>query len=392
MSNRAFRWFLAFFVGSALVAACADTGLHPQGRAPGWTRVPDSPLSPRFGALAFWVDNRIVITGGSDGRPCPPGADCVPSTTPPLRDGAAFDPTTGKWQAIAAAPVSLGGASTAVLDDTVYLLIRGSDWAPRSPPAFVAYDAGRDRWLELPLPPGEEHSGLTLAEAGDRVIAYQGSQENGVGRDLVFDPLDETWSELPPDPLTPSFDRTMVWTDAGLVLLGIEDVPQPGSIEPAVYRAAVLDLKTLKWRRLPDSEVVGYDPAWFWSGGRVVNPTLGTSDGGEVGGWGHSYPHGGMLEPTRGAWSPLPKDAPSPSGYPGVSLAGGDYVVSLMGAVLHAPSGTWFELPPPPGSAEEGQAITWAGDGLFVWDGVVWDGDEPTLVSDAWFWHPSQPG
>jgi hypothetical protein len=33
----------------------------------------------------------------------------------------------------------------------------------------------------------------------------------------------------------------MVWTDAGLVLLGIENVPQPGSEGPAVYRAAILD-------------------------------------------------------------------------------------------------------------------------------------------------------
>lgn len=388
MSNRAVRWFLALLVGPVLVAGCADADLQPPS-ASGWTRLTDSPLSPRFNALAFWVDGRIVITGGSDGRPCPPNADCAPSTTPSLRDGATFDPTTGRWQAIAVAPVAPGGASSAILNDTVYLLIRGSDWAPGFPPAFVAYDARRDRWLELPPPPGEDDSGLTLASGGDRLIAYQGSQENGVGHDLVFDPHDETWRELPPDPLIPSFDRTMVWTDAGLVLVGIEDAPQPGAIEPAFYRAAILDLETLNWRRLPDSEVVGYEPAWFWSGGRVVNPTLGTSDGGEVGGWGRSYPHGGMLEPARGTWAPLP-DPPRPSGYPGVSLAGGDYVVSLMGAVLHAPSETWFELPAPPESAQEGQAITWAGEGLFVWGGVRWDGDDPSLVSDAWMWRPSR--
>jgi len=384
--NRAIRASLTFLVGTAVLVGCADADLQAPS-ASGWTRVADSPLSPRFGALAFWVDDRIVITGGSDGRPCPPNADCAPSTTPPLRDGAAFDPATGGWHDIASAPVALEGASTAILDDMVYLLIRGSDWVPGSAPAFVAYDARRDRWLDLPLPPDGKDTGLILAAAGDQVIAYQGSQENGVAHDLVFDPLDETWSELPPDPLIRSFDRTMVWTDAGLVLFGIEDVPQPGSIEPALYRAAVIDLETLKWRRLPDSEVVGYEPAWFWSGGQVVNPTLGTSDGGEVNGWGRSYPHGGMLEPKRGMWSALP-DAPPSSGYPGVSLAGDDYVVSLMGAVLHAPSGTWFELPPPPGSAGEGQAITWAGDSLFVWGGVRWDGDEPSIVSDPWLWRP----
>ena len=381
----AIRGALVVLVASVLAAGCAEGSGQSRDGASGWTQIPGSPLSPRFGALAFWVDDRILIMGGANDRPCPPNADCVPST--PLLDGASFDPGTGAWREIARPPLPLARASTAVLGDRVYLWIHGLDWTLDSPPAFIAYDARRDRWVDLPLPPGEE-TGFTLAAAGDHLIAYQGSQENGVSHDLAFDPEAETWTELPPDPLIPSFDRTIVWTGEELVLLGIEDVPQPGSAEPALYRAATLDLGTFRWHRLPDSEIVGYEPAWFWSGERVVNPTLGTSDGGEVDGWGRSYPHGGFLDPTRGTWSGLP-DAPQSSGYPGVSLAGGDHVVSLMGAVLHVPSGTWFELQPLAGSAEEGEAVTWAGDRLFVWGGVRWDGDEPTVLSDGWFWRPS---
>ena len=385
--NRAIRAALSFVVGSALLSGCAGSG-HSTGGASGWTALPGSPLSPRFGARAFWVGDRMVVMGGSQDRPCPPNADCVPST--PLSDGASFDPATGTWREIAEAPVRLGGASAAVLNETVYLLMQGSVLEPGvPPPAFLAYDAQRDLWRELLLPPDEEEIGFVLAVAGERLILYQGSQENGVEHDLLFDPADQTWTELPPDPLIPSFDRTMVWTDAGLVLTGIEDVPQPGSTGPALYRAAVLDLETLQWKRLPDSEVVGYEPAWFWSDGQVVNPTLGSSDGGEVGGWGRSYPHGGILDPDSGTWSSLPP-APEPSGYPGVSLGGDQYVVSLMGAVLHVPSGTWFELPPPPGSVTE-QAVTWADDRLFVWGGVRWEGDESfSLVSDGWFWKPPE--
>jgi hypothetical protein len=87
-----------------------------------------------------------------------------------------------------------------------------------------------------------------LASYGDRVVAYQGSQELGVQSDLAFDPSTRSWTELPADPLVTSFDRAMVWTDAGLVLLGIENVPQPGSEGPAVYRAAILDRSTGEWR------------------------------------------------------------------------------------------------------------------------------------------------
>jgi hypothetical protein len=381
------RAYVAVSVGLVLLAGCADSHLKPARDEPGWTQVADPPLSPRYGAHAFWLDERVVVMGGTDTRPCPPSADCVPPDQPPFRDGAALDLTTGRWRPIADAPVPLGWASSAIVGDTVYLWITGSEWSPGAPPSFVAYDAGDDRWQELPLPQGEEDEWQALAAAGDLVVAYQGSQENGVRPDLAFDPSTRTWAELPRDPLIPSFDRTMVWTDDGLVLIGIEDVPQTGSRDPAFYRAAVLDLDARRWRRLPDSEIVGYDPTWFWSAGRVVNPTLGASDGGDVDAWGRSYSHGGMLDPASGTWSSLP-DPPRPGRYPGVSIGGGDYVVSLMGAVLHVPSGTWFELLPPPQTADEGQAITWARDRLFVWGGVRWDGEDATVVSDAWFWFP----
>jgi hypothetical protein len=34
--------------------------------------------------------------------------------------------------------------------------------------------------------------------------------------------------------------------------------------------------------------------------GRLINPTLGDADGGEVGNWGRTYPYGGIFDPLRG--------------------------------------------------------------------------------------------
>jgi hypothetical protein len=239
------------------------------------------------------------------------------------------------------------------------------------------------------VPPVGDDLNNLLAAAGEHVVVYQQSQERGVQSDFEFDPATGTWRELPRDPLIESFDRTMVWTDAGIVLLGIENVPQPGSEEPALYRSAVLDPGTREWRRLPDSEVSGYDPSWFWAGGRLVNPTLGTSDGGEVNNWGRSYSHGGILDPAEGTWSPLP-NAPAPGEpFPGVAVGGERYVSTFSGWALDMTTGTWLELPPPPDSADEGQALAWAGDQLFVWGGVRWDGMEPTILDAGWIWDPS---
>jgi hypothetical protein len=91
-----------------------------------------------------------------------------------------------------------------------------------------------------------------------------------------------------------------------------------------------------------------------------------------------------MLDPVCDGG--LPADLPRPG--PIRTSRWGDYVVSPNGWVLHVPSATWFELEPPPGSADERQALTWADDRLFVWGGVRWHGDGATIVSDAWFWRP----
>lgn len=372
-----------FFVG----AACADPSSEGPSAGAGWESIPASPLSTRYGAHAFWVGGRVVVVGGFETDPCPPNADCVLPSEPPLHDGAAFDPFTEEWGPIAEAPAPLGWVSAAVVGDVLYVLVLEFEWMPLTQRAFLRYDVARDRWDELEPPSTGTDRSYLLAAAGERVVAYQSSQEWGVRPDLEYEPASGAWSELPADPLIESFDRTMLWTDTGLVLLGIENVPQPGSAEPGLYRAAVLDLATRSWRRLPDSEITGYDPSWFWVGDRVVNPTLGSSDGGGNS-WGRSYPHGGILDPVQGTWSPLP-NAPAPgANFPPIAVGGENYVSSFSGWALEVTTGTWLELPPPPEAGHEGQALTWAGDRFFVWGGVRWDGMEPTILDEGWLWNP----
>lgn len=386
---------LAFSGGRSAVdrppaASESQPGAETPGGGPGaWHALPEGPLSPRHGAQAFLVQGRVVVLGGRETPPCPPAADCVLPEDPPLKDGAAFVPETGTWSTIAPSPVPLSSMSGAVLRDTLYLWIPALDQRPSGRPVFLAYHADEDRWEELPAPPGAGRaSSLQLVATDDAVVAHPTTQEIDVSPDLLFDPSTGEWTELPPDPLVPSFDRAMVWTDGELLLLGIEVVPNPGSEGPALYRAAALDVGNGTWRRLPDSGVTGYDPVWFWAAGKVVNPTLGTSDGGEVNGWGRPYPHGGMLDPATGEWSDLPP-MPEPGSYRGPSVGGGGHVVSSGGAVLDLAAETWSPLPAPPDAADEGAAAVWAGDGLLVWGGHTWAGSEATLLNTGWWWQPA---
>jgi len=383
----------AVFGASAILALRAFDGA-PEAAGPGdargaWQALPEGPLSARFDAHAFWVAERVVVVGGRDSRPCPPAADCALPEEPPLRDSAAFAPGTGTWTAIARSPVPVGSASGAVVGDTLYLWVSALDRRPSGRSSFLAYHAEEDRWEELAMPPGAgPTSFLQLVAIDGAVVAYPTSHEVEASPDLLFDPAEGGWRELPPDPVAPSYDRTMVWTGAELLLLALEDVENPGSEGPSLYQAAVLDVAAGTWRRLPDSEISGYDPVWFWSTGRAVNPTIGSSDGGDVNGWGRSYEHGGILDPRTGLWSELPPPPTDLGSYHGPSVGGGGHVVSSQGAILDVAASTWSPLPAPPGAADEGAAVVWAGDRLVVWGGVSWNAPEGTLLDTGWSWRP----
>lgn len=357
--------------------------------APGWTLLPASPLSAREGATAAWTGSVVVVVGGTDGPPCPPNARCPAglggALADALADGAAYDPASREWRPIAAAPIPIVAASTAVVGDTVFYWVDA-----RVRPAFLAYDLAADAWRELPLPEAPALALIEIGASGDSVVGFRTSQEQAAGLDLSFDVATETWRELPPDPLRPSFDRSIISVGGRLVLTAIELVPNPG-VRPPVYRAAILDVESGEWRRLPDSEVVLADPTWYRVGDLVVNPTAGSSDGGATNNWGRDFPHGGILDAARGAWLRLP----IPQGQGPTSGLGGatdTFVVNRQGWVLDVDTLSWLPLEPLAGGPQTGAASTGAGDRLFVFGGSRFvgagGGIRGELLDGAWEWAP----
>ena len=399
------------------VAACGDrsgqvgarrqttveTGKIPWEEAR-WERLPDAPLSARHGSVIAWTGQSVVVIGGRDTDPCPPGADCVAPPRPPLRDGARFDPSSGEWTAIADAPAPVASSTEPVVVGGKVFLLTGPRTSGQDDRAgeFIAYDPAADTWETLPAPPREAGAWLRLVAVADRVVAYQGSQERGYAPDVVYDPASESWSTLSRDPLALSFDRTMVWTGKHLVLLGREVVPSPGSERPAFVRAARRAGLDGAWERLSDSEIIGWD--FRFVGGQVVSADVGGADGGETNPYGRVYPYGGMLDPTTKEWEALPGEPPTPeqayaSGgdvyESSPPIAGGD-IIAIPGYLLHVPSGTWVPLPRPPDGPDGGGAHVVAGDRIIAWGGYDWGDDgQAALLDEGWVWAPpgqEQPG
>jgi hypothetical protein len=372
------RWIVILLAGSLALAGCGDDGDDARAAPPDdsatttataaagdWEQLPPSPLSPRSRSVAVWTGHEVLVVGG-DTFVCPAGADCELPADPPFSDGAAFDPATGAWRSIAPAPTAFAYAGTAVLGDDVYLLVPGWATADHVTSAFLRYSIAEDRWAELPLPEtGAEIQTRTLLAAGDRLLAYRGSDERGELPDLVFDPTAALWTPLPADPLSPSYDRTMVWLGSRVYLFDHALVPQPNSAEPSITRVASFDPATGAWSRLADSDILGTYP-WFADGTRLVNPSPGGADGGETNNWGRTVPYGGVYDTATDTWADLTDD----------DLA---LVAHLDVADL-----------PTVGERDE-RVVVAAGADAFVFGGVAWLRDGSEVLGDAWIRRSGSP-
>jgi hypothetical protein len=370
------RWSVLLVAGLLAATACGDDDTSrtagpatTQTTVAGeWEQLAPSPLSPRSRSVVVWSGDEILVIGG-DRFVCPPGADCELPADPPLADGAAVDPATGTWRSIAPAPVAFAHAATAVLGDDVYLLVPGGATADHVTPAFLHYSVSQDTWSELPPPGDGDVLHRDLLAMGDRLLAHRGSDEGGEMPDLVFDPATSAWSTLPADPLSPSFDRTMVWLHDRLYLFDHALVAQPGSAAPSLTRVASFDPSTGSWARLADSEILGTHP-WFVDGTRLVNPSPGGADGGEVNNWGRTYPYGGVYDTATDRWAPLTDED--------------------RALVAHLdPAGL-----PPVGELQD-RVVVAAGPHAFVFGGVAWrggtDGTDGEVLGDAWIRRSGSP-
>lgn len=410
------RWVAA--AGVVLLAAgCGETTAGDAEGSPGddggsWRQVAASPLSPREAPLTVAVGGKVLVIGGSDGPPCPPNASCI-APPEPLSDGAAYDPAADTWAPIADAPAPVSAApdNVAVVDDTVYLLSTAFRPEGGGATSFLSYDVAADSWTTLTSPGTTDWAYLTVA-AG-QVVAYRSTHEAGgeaiqaldpLPADLVYDPAADSWAALPADPLGPSFDRRLVGTDDGVVLLASDLVPDPG-VEPPVVHAATLDLAAGSagaWTELPGGDLVSAY-GMHRVGDLILSAQEGSADGGETNNWGRDIPYGAILDPVAGTWSALP-DRPERQPGDGFAVPGevsGERTVVSGAWVLDVASLTWSRVPDLPFEQQvQGQSAAFLdGDGggsVFLWGGAYWPDDDWTtggeLLAEGWVWTVPAPG
>lgn len=311
-----------------------------------WATTSDSPLSPRMRATVAWLDDRFYVVGGYD-RPACAKTECPSSSA--LRDGASYDPASGRWHRIADAPIGLADAHPVAVGGRLYFL-REDDGA------FVSYDPATDSWATLS--PADSHG--FLVAAGDRVIEVARSRSSvGVPIDRSYDPDAGSWSTLPADPLGTSDWREAVWVANRLVLTAAPVGDQPAH---AASQVAELDLDTLTWREFPDRELGRRMTA---VGGLVVWPWTGSG--------------GAIYDPASSEWTtvpPLAKGQVEGGSLRGVVVADR---VSVGHWLLDPVGRTWVQFPEPKQGTSLGVSVAGSPGGVFVFGG--WTGKAYTRAA-----------
>ena len=356
-----------------------------------WRRLAEGPLSAGSHASAVWTGSEVLIAGGTDARPCPPGAGCTGEgdTGGPLRDGAAYDPATDTWRTIAAAPAAFEVARTLWTGE---LMLVYDQSEPPASPRLLAYEPRRDTWEQRSVPP--RGGGGPFGEAawtGELAVL---ARMDGTGGDWTYDPATDSWAELPADPIGCAHSRTVVAAPGSLILFAVT-CGDTENVDPPRDQAARFDLATQRWRRLPGSDIAAGSNSWIVTGDLVVNPsTLVADGGGEVEAPGQPYPLGGVLDLATEVWSrPTAIDPPDEgeraSTHLGYQGPAGAWVVT-EGRLYEPVTGPWHVIPPGP-EVGGGRAAAWTGQEIVAWGGTD-EASEGHLATGAAYTPPEPPG
>ena len=223
--------------------------------------------------------------------------------------------------------------------------------------------------------PPSVRTGAALQWMGSTFVVWGGSQKDGATQfadGFVFDPRTDSWSPLPPSPLSARSFSSSVWTGSELLIWGGWDGRNGHFNDGAAY-----DPVAKTWRLLAASPLDARAPRGaIWTGSEMI--AWGTLDAGPPSDLRDVT--GASYDPATDTWRAI-ADAPYPINWGSVVWTGKEMIV--LGASVHAgnradtasavgmaydpASDTWRDLPSTDLNTN-GTFATWANDELFAFD------------------------
>lgn len=228
--------------------------------------------SARYFHSAVWTGSKMIVWGGYNGSY--------------LADGAAYDPATNSWSAIAAAPLAARQQHNAEFADGKMIVYGGYSGTYYGDAA--AYDPAANSWTTL-TPPSTDldarYYAMSAVDPTKKLVAFWGGYGNtyvsssyNKGTGGIFDVAAGTWKSigLPADTVMPYPRRylgTTWWAPDGFYVWGGYGVYGTSSTANSyTANGAVFDPVTSTWRAMSDSNAPAgrqYATA-VWTGAEAI--------------------------------------------------------------------------------------------------------------------------
>ena len=338
--------------------------------------------------MSAWTGSELLVWRG-DGA-FDDGGGGEPGRT----DGAAYDPKSRSWRAMADSPMpaqpnALGAADYASAWTGRELLV----WGGPGPEA-AAYDPQKDSWRPIdpgPLGPRTQFAsawtGTELIIAGGNVPAIDSVDHPDpevAQRAAAYDPTANSWRELPDTGIRRTAQA--VWTGSELLLLADS---RDATGTPGLGLALDPDDPSPSWRRIAEPPLARFTAPPVWTGEEVVavgaatrlNPDQPNDDATRAG--------VATYDPAHDRWTTAAKPADLPvddllspsavwSGREVLLLGAPGFAASpdqeVMGAAFDPATATWRPIPKPHLSGRGGMASAWTGTELLMWGGAYYSG------------------
>ncbi len=227
---------------------------------------------------------------------------------------------------------------------------------PATTPTFDGLPVG---WTRLPAPP-QARSGASFVWAGDRLLAFGGSEPGASTPSVsVFSlgPVGHSWSRIPDAPLAGE-GAVAVWTGREAIFVGVGNGWQVESYDPASMSWSIIAPPPIPQRRAPMVVWTGQELI-VWGGSIPAGPPLAS---------------GAAYDPAIDTWRTI---APSPVAltqgstvwlWPRMIVFGGDgHSDTAVGAMYDPVRDVWRSLPPSSLSPLADSAVA-VGRSLLAWD------------------------
>ncbi len=334
-----------------------------------WRAIPEAPLIARSQHGAVWTGTEMVVWGGWATEGAASGYTFFAAD-----DGAAYDPVSNAWRAIAEAPIVGRTAPQMAWTGEGVLVFGGNDDAFEPLTDGAAYDPATDTWRPMaPLPDALMRVQPVVTWTGSELVAVAGDASAAA----AYDPLTDTWRSLPEPPLPDDlWALGVVWTGDEVIAMA-----SPNGIS-VVAAFAAFDPRSNDWRLLAESPVValnGSPPVWIDGELLVISRSLRTGQPDTVP---PDTTYVSLYDPEADAW----RTAGAQEVYlpTGPSIWTGELLITAD-AAYDPVADVWMALPSRPPGERPNQV--WTGEEVLMWGGRQ-GGDSLIQLSDGLAYRP----